>query len=114
MVADLARVNEVSSVLLADSEKLRDVGGEYTQYGSSLKTARDLLKTMQRRENTDKILLGFGFLFFILVVLYILKRRLLPFFSPIAWLIETIAFYATGNVTASSVMPDISMGKGEL
>ena len=97
MVKELSRVNEVSTVLLADSEKLRDVGGEYTQYGSALKTSRDLLKTMQRRENTDRMLLGFGFLFFILVVLYILKRRLLPFFSPIAWLIETLAHYATSN-----------------
>ena len=108
MVKELSRVNEVNAVLLADSEKLRDVGGEYTQYGSTIQTSQNLLKNMQRREKTDRLLLGFGFLFFLLVVAYILKRRLLPFFSPVAWLVEQLAKYSTGNTTATepSAMED--------
>jgi protein transport protein SEC20 len=103
MVKELSRVNEVNAVLLADSEKLRDVGGEYTTYDSALKTSRGMLKTMQRRENTDRMLIGFGLLFFLLVVAYILKRRLLPFFSPIGWLIEKVASFALSQTTNATV-----------
>lgn len=108
MVKEIARANEVSSVLLADSEKLRDVGGQYTDYDASLKTARGMLKNMQRRENTDRLLLAFGFLFFLLVVAYILKRRLMPFFSPFAWLIEKVSVFVATTSTTETTSPDLN------
>lgn len=90
IVGELARLGEVGKVLTDDSERIRDVGEEYNAYDGALNTAKGILKNMQRRENTDRMLLGFGLGFFVLVVLYILKRRLMPFFSPLAWLLEMV------------------------
>jgi Sec20 len=108
LVKELSRVNDVNAVLLADSEKLRDVGGEYTAYDSTLKTSRGLLKNMQRREATDRILVGFGVAFFLFVVAYILKRRLMPLFSPIGWLLDQLASLAANSTaTETSLKSDL-------
>jgi protein transport protein SEC20 len=107
MMKEVSRFGEVNSILVADSEKLRAVGNEYTEYGSTLQVSQNLTKNMQRREQTDRILLGFGFLFFLAVVLYILKRRLMPFFSPIGWFVEFLAAYAVNSsVNTTTSMED--------
>ena len=41
------------------------------------------LNRLKRRERTDKVLVAFGFTFFVLVVLHIMKKRL---GSRLAWL----------------------------
>jgi hypothetical protein len=114
MVRELDRVTEVNAVLMAGSEKLRDVAGEYVTYDSSLKTSRGLLKTMQRREATDRILVGFGVVFFLFVVAYILKRRLMPLFSPIGWLLEQLALLAANSSSPHSTINDLEHIKNEL
>ena len=50
---------------------------EMDTIGSNVKVSSRLITKYQRRELTDKILIGFALLFFFGVVLYILKKRLL-------------------------------------
>jgi hypothetical protein len=90
LVREVNRAVQTSEVLKESSEMLRDVGGEYNNYGHVVKKSSKLITNMQRRDATDKMLLYIGLGFFLLVVLYILKRRLLPLFSPIAYLVDLI------------------------
>ena len=98
MVRELRRVSEASSVLKDDSERLKDVGGEYQSYSSSLKVSQKLLVNMQRRERTDELLMYAGLGFFLCVVAYIVQRRFLPFVAPFAWLVQTVAQLVYGAV----------------
>lgn len=93
------RVNEVGKTLQSDSEIVWSVENEYSAYGQQVKTAESMLKNMQRREQTDKMLLQCGFAFFILVVAYILKRRLMPLFSPLTWVAEQVSVWMFANST---------------
>lgn len=58
------------------SQMLRKVQTEYQQLGSIVGTAQKLITKLNQRDLTDKLLIGFGLLVYILVVLYIVKQRL--------------------------------------
>eukprot|EP01099_Mayorella_cantabrigiensis_P002928 TRINITY_DN2318_c0_g1_i1.p1 TRINITY_DN2318_c0_g1~~TRINITY_DN2318_c0_g1_i1.p1 ORF type:complete len:130 (-),score=25.11 TRINITY_DN2318_c0_g1_i1:21-410(-) len=52
---------------------------EHRSVSSGVSTAKKILTRLQTREATDKFLIFLSVLFFLLVVLYILKKRLMRF-----------------------------------
>jgi len=57
---------------------------QHKEYGSFVRSGRGLLTKLKRREFTDRLLIFFGVLLFLLVVLYIVKQRLK--FRIFSWL----------------------------
>jgi len=85
MVRELTRMSEASKILKDDSEILRDVGGEYSNYSSSLKMSQKILINMQRRDQTDRMLMYFGLTFFLCVVAYIVQVCCVYLFAVECW-----------------------------
>ena len=109
LVRELTRVAEASAVLKDDSERLKDVGGEYASYAHTLGASRKILLNMQRRERTDELFMYLGLAFFICVVAFIVQRRLMPFVAPVAWLVERLAWLVYGAVEKVSAADAASL-----
>jgi hypothetical protein len=54
---------------------LKDTYGEQKGYAAALKTGRGILTRLERRDRTDKWLMTAAISFFVLVMLYIFKKR---------------------------------------
>lgn len=90
IVQQLGRVTEMGQVLSSDAEKLRDTDKELHDYAHSLHTSGGMIKTLQRREMTDRVLLYLGFGFLVLVAAYIVLKRVWRLISPLVWLVDTL------------------------
>jgi hypothetical protein len=102
VLQELNRLAEANKVLKTDGVILGGVGGEYAKFGTTLKVSQKLVMNMQRRDQTDQLLMYLGLVFFLCVVAYIVQRRLMPFFSPIAWLVEQLAYFVAWVLKAVS------------
>jgi protein transport protein SEC20 len=87
MAEELSRSNLTLKSLDTQSKSLRNTLQEHRSIVSSLAASRRALSRLQRRDLTDKILLGLGFLFFCLVVLYIAQKRLGLAVGRVLWLL---------------------------
>ncbi|KAH9258875.1 hypothetical protein BASA81_002939 [Batrachochytrium salamandrivorans] len=90
IVQQLGRVTEVGQVLSSDAEKLRDTDKELHDYAHSLHTSGGMIKTLQRREMTDRVLIYLGFGFLVLVAAYIVLKRVWRLISPLVWLVDKL------------------------
>ena len=100
IVQQLSRVTEVGAVLNSDAEKLRDTDKELNDYANNLQTSGGMIKNLQRRENTDRMLVYFGFGFPVLVSAFIVFKRVRHLISPLVWLVDKLwgAAKAVGEV----------------
>ncbi|KNC98411.1 uncharacterized protein SPPG_06115 [Spizellomyces punctatus DAOM BR117] len=73
---ELGKSVEVNKAFDESSRVLSKTVTEYLAFGSVLRTSRQLVTKLQRRDWTDRLLLLFGLLVFTLSVLSILRRRL--------------------------------------
>lgn len=62
--------------LVSSSANVEGTSGELQNTAGTILTSKKLLKKYGRRECTDKILVFFAFTLFIVVVLYIVQKRL--------------------------------------
>lgn len=108
MARELERVSKVSEVLSHDTEMLRGVGKDYEAVSETMDASSSVLNRMQLRERLDKYMVYIGLGFFLLVVLYILKRRLLPMVSPLVWIAETV-FGAMGGAEVVVSQPQVQV-----
>ncbi|KAI9012903.1 Sec20-domain-containing protein [Gaertneriomyces semiglobifer] len=76
MNTEVEKSMEVVKTLEDSTRVIQQTHNEYQTFGSVLRTSRQLVTQLQRRDWTDRLLLGFGLLVFILTVLAILRRRL--------------------------------------
>eukprot|EP01119_Soliformovum_irregulare_P005764 TRINITY_DN17517_c0_g1_i1.p1 TRINITY_DN17517_c0_g1~~TRINITY_DN17517_c0_g1_i1.p1 ORF type:complete len:237 (+),score=61.52 TRINITY_DN17517_c0_g1_i1:48-758(+) len=76
MAAESQRSTDVLKQLVQDSVTLNATLGEHQAIAGGLSQGKWVLSNYRRRETTDKILIGLGFLFFICVVVYIVLHRL--------------------------------------
>mmetsp|Transcript_1241 Transcript_1241/g.1501 ORF Transcript_1241/g.1501 Transcript_1241/m.1501 type:complete len:184 (-) Transcript_1241:1072-1623(-) len=82
MVAqELSRMGQAEQVLADDSKKIKSTAEEYDTYKSAANKSDGVLKSLQRQEKIDYMVMAGGFLFFLLVVAYIIYKR------TIAWVI---------------------------
>ncbi|KAK9762740.1 Vesicle transport protein S20 [Basidiobolus ranarum] len=66
-----------SAKVLDDSSKmLRSTHNEYRGFNSVMRASKQLITKLEQSDWTDRLLILFGLLVFMLVVLYILKKRL--------------------------------------
>eukprot|EP01028_Stygiella_incarcerata_P006042 TRINITY_DN247_c0_g1_i1.p1 TRINITY_DN247_c0_g1~~TRINITY_DN247_c0_g1_i1.p1 ORF type:complete len:234 (+),score=63.61 TRINITY_DN247_c0_g1_i1:310-1011(+) len=72
---EISKVQESLGVLDGDSSVLRETKSEHRTYHSAIMGAHRALDRIRRRDRTDRILISFGFVMFLLVVIYIFKRR---------------------------------------
>lgn len=76
MAEELARSDTTMRTLDAQGNTLNDTQREHRGIGETLKTSKRALSRLSRRDFTDCVLLTLGFVFFMLVVLLIMKRRM--------------------------------------
>jgi len=79
MHSELNRTAAAMTVLESSSKTMRSIGREFDTYHSAMTSGKKALTKIAMRERTDRLLVLLGFAFFLLVVFYILKKRLAPF-----------------------------------
>lgn len=77
MHSQVKHSEETVHSLVNSSMKLGDTKKEMNTISASVKVGSRLISKFNRRDFTDKILIFLGFVLFLGVVLYILKKRLL-------------------------------------
>lgn len=103
IVQQLSRVTEAGAVLNSDAEKLRDTGKEMHDYANSLHTSGSMIKMLQRRELTDRMLIYLGFGFLVLVAAFIVLKRVWRVITPLVWLVDKVWGIATTTAAAVEV-----------
>ncbi|GBG83722.1 hypothetical protein CBR_g37523 [Chara braunii] len=77
MMHEIEHGKKTLSVLEDSNTALRKTEAEYTGQSSLLSTAKGLLSTLRRQDVLDRVIAAVGFLIFLLVCLYVLRKRLL-------------------------------------
>ncbi|EGG16977.1 sec20 family protein [Cavenderia fasciculata] len=75
MNSQVTRSSQIMDELDDASKVLDKTLNQQKEYGSKTMEAKSLLTNLKRRDRTDKLLICFGLLLFLLVVVYILKKR---------------------------------------
>jgi len=78
---NIDRSEQALQLLAKTSKTLKDTHSEHRTYQGILHSSKAVLTRLINRQTTDKILVWCAFLFFCLVVLYIVRKRLSPWFS---------------------------------
>jgi protein transport protein SEC20 len=82
------------------SRLLRLAHGEYRGLDTVLRTSRQMLTRLERGDWTDRLLILFGLFVFLLVVLYVVKRR---FWLPgLSWLTRSLWTLIAGDGTSKN------------
>ncbi|KAL4002044.1 Sec20 family protein [Acanthocheilonema viteae] len=68
---------DTTSTLIHSSFLLKDTESEYSSMGAHIQSGGKLISKYGRRECTDKILIAFALLLYVVVILYILRKRVL-------------------------------------
>ena len=76
MVSELQRGDATLQSLDGQAKTIQDTLQEQKGITSSARSGKAALGRLQRRDCTDKVLIAIGFVFFLLVVLHIVKKRL--------------------------------------
>ncbi|ORX76882.1 Sec20-domain-containing protein [Anaeromyces robustus] len=77
MLTEEVQKSSQTSKLLDDSTStLSKTTEEYKKYGNTLNSSKKIVRSLKRRDLTDKILLTLGLLFFVSTVLYIISKRI--------------------------------------
>ena len=95
MAAELERSDATLRSLDAQGKALKDTLREQKSAGHAAHASKRALNRLKRRERTDKVLVAFGFTFFVLVVLHIMKKRL---GSRLAWLGSSLLSWGQADV----------------
>ncbi|CAI8033188.1 Vesicle transport protein SEC20, partial [Geodia barretti] len=64
-------------VLAISSGKLQETKSGMEEIGSNIKVGQGLISKLGRRDITDKVLIFLAFIFFISVVLYVIRKRII-------------------------------------
>ncbi|XP_061349494.1 uncharacterized protein LOC133294759 [Gastrolobium bilobum] len=76
MVQEVERNTSTLMTLDESTGVLQKAESEYKGHRSLLMRTRNLLSTMQRQDVMDRVILGVGFLLFVLAVLYVASKRI--------------------------------------
>jgi len=76
MQSEVERSGEVLTELEKSSKQIGQVTGEHRLLEVSIRSGKNILTKLKRRDWTDRLLILFGLLFFLLVVFYVVKMRL--------------------------------------
>ena len=95
------------------SRQMSNTVGNYTKFGGLTDISKLLLTKLKQRDFTDRVLIAFAFLFYLLVVFYVVKKRIwipgvISWFWNTIWsviwsIISFIASFATSGEKASSL-----------
>lgn len=75
MADELAKSAKSLETIENSSETLNLVSKEHQSMTDLISTGRKLTTVLSRRDVTDRVLIALGFLLFLLVVTFVLKRR---------------------------------------
>ncbi|KAJ3177614.1 Vesicle transport protein S20 [Geranomyces variabilis] len=73
---EVAKSEEMTKTLGDSTQVMQKTSNEYRTLSMAVRSSRQLITKLQRRDWTDRLLLLFGLLVFTLTVLSILRRRL--------------------------------------
>ncbi|KAJ7532933.1 hypothetical protein O6H91_13G026200 [Diphasiastrum complanatum] len=109
MMAQAERGISTLSTLDQSNLTLRKAESEYTGQRTLLRTARNLLSSMQRSDILDRIVLIVGAMFFLLICAYILRKRIVPFKQRVRVpVLESIQVVKSPAVSPHSAAPSYS------
>ncbi|VDN02949.1 unnamed protein product [Thelazia callipaeda] len=76
-MSDQLKLSEdTTSALIHSSYLLKDTESEYSSMGAHIQSGGKLISKYSRRECTDKVLITFALLLYVVVILYILRKRI--------------------------------------
>ena len=80
-------MNQINSESLLDAEHgIKAIGNQSSEYRSDVSQSKILIQKLERRDMMDKILVSLGLLFFLAVVLLIVKNRVgLRIYYFVSW-----------------------------
>ena len=73
---ELERSSGTLALLSDSSRKIHDTHQQHKQYSETVGEAKNVLSKLRKRDRTDQVLMIIGLLFFIVVVAYIVRKRL--------------------------------------
>ena len=76
---------------------MEDTRDEYNTFAGVVKSGKGIITQLARRDLTDKLLVLLGVLFFMLTVLYILRKRLGPWVPGALWSSSSSSSSVSGN-----------------
>ncbi|KAI9595182.1 Sec20-domain-containing protein [Syncephalis fuscata] len=95
MQAEVEKSSLNATTLEDSSRLLRAAHGEYRGLDTVLRTSRQVLTRLERGDWTDRLLILFGLFVFLLVVLYVVRRR---FWIPgMSWVFSSLWTLLTGS-----------------
>ncbi|XP_061757877.1 vesicle transport protein SEC20 [Nerophis ophidion] len=80
MAQQVNQSEETMTALATSSRTIQDTNDEFKTMSGTIKLGRKLITKYNRRELTDKLLIFLALALFLATVLYILKKRIFPFF----------------------------------
>ncbi|KAA1072178.1 hypothetical protein PGT21_029407 [Puccinia graminis f. sp. tritici] len=121
MRQELDRSVMSTHLLEQQTATLQLTSDQYMSFGELMKTSRALISTLQRADLMDRILLTGALLFFMLVCIYILKKRILDrgvsvlstILTPLTRTTKTIINSNNNNVQPSSTSDQIVVGSSD-
>ncbi|KAF9206138.1 hypothetical protein BGZ49_002965 [Haplosporangium sp. Z 27] len=98
MQQEVERTAHSAKIIDDSSKTLKSTVNEYQTYDEVLKRGKNLITKLNQADFMDRLLIGFGLLVFLLVVAYILKKRIADrsislvgyLFMPIRWLFSLL------------------------
>eukprot|EP01114_Cavostelium_apophysatum_P019145 TRINITY_DN6084_c0_g1_i1.p1 TRINITY_DN6084_c0_g1~~TRINITY_DN6084_c0_g1_i1.p1 ORF type:complete len:257 (-),score=41.77 TRINITY_DN6084_c0_g1_i1:25-795(-) len=76
MHSETQKTSDTLTELARSSRGIGDIMNEHDDVASSIRQGKGMLSKLKRRDFTDRLLIVFGFIFFLLVVFYVVKSRL--------------------------------------
>lgn len=87
LAVELARSKAARDQLREGTNEMERANDTNASMSAATKTGSSIVRRLRNRERTDKMLIAAGVAFFLLVVLYIVKKRLsASFLNPFGWL----------------------------
>lgn len=74
--SEIERVGDVEEIVQEDNETVKSTNEEYVKFSNEMNAAKGVLNVLKRRDKTDLLYIGSGFVFFTLCCLYIILKRL--------------------------------------
>lgn len=121
METEVERSAEMGKVLQESSTTMRATLTEYRGLSNVLMNSKNLVKKLAQRDWTDRLLIGFGFCFFMLAVVYVLKKRMVfpglgtitEWIGSLIWALFGLLGKLVGLVLQSGDSNSYQVGKGE-
>jgi len=107
LAREISRSSTAHDVLVSSTKVVDSTKAEYNVFGEALARGRSLAGRLIRRERTDRILVLTALLFYVLTIIYVVRRRLptwVPsFYLLIPWLISFVYQPSDGSETLKNI-----------